>query len=144
MSTEESRTIVRRIHDELNKANLAIVDELYALDYVSHVGGRTGGLREYKEYLYTHRSAFPDWHTTLDEILAEGDLVVVRVTERGTHLGEWHHRHVGRIAATGKPVASTRMIIRRIKNGKVVESWVNADHLGMLQQVGAIGRGAER
>jgi predicted ester cyclase len=139
MSSEDNKAIVRRIHDEINRGNLAIVDELYAPDYLSHVGHRTGGLPEYKEYLASHRAAFPDWHTTIEDLMADGDKVVARVSEHGSHKGEWRHRYLGRIAPTHKAVNSTRIIIRRIRNGKVVESWINADHLGMLHQVGALG-----
>src|SRR5438552_2429118 len=85
---EGNKAIVRRIHDELNKGNLQIVDELYAPGYVSHVGHRTSGLREYKEYLRTHREAFPDWQTSIEDILADGDKVITRIHERGTHRGE--------------------------------------------------------
>ncbi len=139
MSADEKKAIVRRIHDELNQGNLRIVEELYAPDYVSHVGNQIGGLREYKEYLVSHRKAFPDWQTTIEEILAVEDLVVTRISERGTHLGEWNHRHVGKVAATDRAVSASRIIIRRIANGRVAESWISADHLGLLTQVvGAI------
>jgi len=135
MSAEMNKAIVRRIHEELNRGNLKIVEELYAPNYVSHVGSQTGGIREYQEYLVSHRVAFPDWHTTIEEILAVDDLVVTRVSERGTHRGEWHHRHVGRIAPTQRTVAANRIIIRRIAGGRVAEAWVSADHLGVLTQV---------
>ena len=138
MSSEDNKAIVRRIHEEINRGNLGIVEELYAVGFVSHVGDRTGGLLEYKEYLTAHRAAFPDWHTTIDDLVAEGDTVVTRVSERGSHKGEWRHYYVGRIAPTHRAVSCTRIIIRRIRNGKVVESWINADHLGMLHQVGAL------
>lgn len=136
MSKEEAnKAIVRRIHDELNRNNLQIVDELYSPDYVSHVGNRTSGLKEYKEYLQTHRQAFPDWETSIEEIIAEGDKVVTRISERGTHRGELRHHSMGHHPPTHKPVNSTRTIIRRIDGGKVVESWVHADHLGILNQI---------
>jgi predicted ester cyclase len=135
MSQEENKAIVRRIHAELNKGNVAIVDELYSPDYVSHVGNRTSGLGEYKEYLQAHYEAFPDWQTKIDQIFADGDTVVVRVRDRGTHKGHMQHHQMGHRAATQKRVNSTRTIIRRIRDGKVVESWINADHLGILQQV---------
>jgi predicted ester cyclase len=77
-------------------------------------------------------------HIGIDDLVAEGDTVVTRVSERGSHKGEWRHYYVGRIAPTHRAVSCTRIIIRRIRNGKVVESWINADHLGMLHQVGAL------
>ncbi len=138
MSIEANKAIVQRIHDELNRGNRGIVDELYDPGYVSHVSGRSGDLAGYKTYLATHRAAFPDWHTTLEALFGEGDLVVARVRKRGTHAGAWQHRSMGHLAPTHRVVESTRIIIRRLSQGRVVESWVNADHLGMLHQVGAI------
>jgi len=136
MSQEEAnKAIVRRIHDELNKNNLAIVDKLYSPDYVSHVGKHMGGLREYKEYLHAHRQAFPDWVTSIEDLMAEGDRVIARISEQGTHKGELRHRSMGHLAPTHKMVNSSRVIIRRIKDGRVVESWIHADHLGILHQL---------
>jgi predicted ester cyclase len=136
MSQEEAnKAIVRRIHDELNRNNLAIVDELYSPDYVSHVGKRKGGLREYKEYLEAHQQAFPDWTTSIKDLMAEGDRVIARISEQGTHKGELRHRSMGHLAPTHKMVDSSRVIIRRIMHGKVVESWIHADHLGILHQL---------
>jgi predicted ester cyclase len=132
---EANKMIVRRIHDELNKGNLAIVDELYSTDYVSHVGKRNGGLREYNEYLQARRQAFPDWVTSIEDLMAEGDRVMVRISEQGTHKGELRHRSMGHLAPTHKMVDSSRVIIRRIKDGKVLESWIHADHLGMVRQL---------
>ena len=132
---ETNKAVVRRIHDELNKGNLSIVDELYAPDYVSHVGNRTSGLPEYVEYLRLHRRAFPDWHTTIDQLFADGDTVIALVREHGTHQGPLRHHAMGEKPPTHKRVNSTRTIIRKLRNGKVVESWIHADHLGILKQL---------
>jgi predicted ester cyclase len=138
MSIEDNIAIVRRIHEQLNDGNLDVVAELYAPDYVAHVGSRTSGLKEYKAYLANHRTAFPDWKTTIESCFGDGDFVIVRLSERGTHRGDLDHYAMGRLAPTQRSVQSTRIIIRRLANGKVQESWINADHLGILHQIGAI------
>jgi predicted ester cyclase len=84
MSIADNKAIVRRIHDQLNHGHFEIVDELYAPNYVSH----TRDLLGYKADLASHRTAFPDWHTTIESLLGEGDIVISRVSERGTQRGE--------------------------------------------------------
>lgn len=78
-------------------------------------------------------SAFPDLHANIDMLVAEGDVVVGRMTTTGTHRGEF----MG-IAATGKQVSFTETHIVRIANGKAVEHWGNSDDLAMMQQIGVV------
>ncbi len=79
------------------------------------------------------RAGFPDLHITIEDIIAEGDKVATRATARGTHKGEFMN-----IPPTGKQVTVTSIAIQQIAGGKVVEVWVNIDHLGMMQQLGAV------
>jgi predicted ester cyclase len=143
MSIEENKAIVRRINDELNQGRLKIIDEFYELAYVSHIGSRSSDLKGYKTYVANHHAAFPDWHTTIEDLFADGDYVIARIIERGTHKAPWKHHSMGRLEPTHKVVESSRIIIRRFRNGKVAESWINADHLGMLHQVGAIPKAGD-
>jgi predicted ester cyclase len=83
-------------------------------------------------------TAFPDVHDTIEHLIADGDKVVSRCTMRGTHQGEF----MG-MPPTGKEVSWTYMQMDRIEHGKFVESWVNVDDLGLLQQVGAIPQMAQ-
>jgi len=78
------------------------------------------------------RRAFPDGHYSVDDLIAEGDKVVLRWTFHATHKGEF----LGP-AATGKPVTIMGVTTNRIAGGKIDEGWVSADNLGFLQQVGA-------
>jgi predicted ester cyclase len=84
-----------------------------------------------------HR-AFPDAHRTLEELLAEGDKVVVRRTLRGTHHGEF----LG-LAPTGKAIVTRGISIYRLADGQLVEHWVNYDVLGLHQQLGASSASAQ-
>src|SRR5260370_37346731 len=78
-------------------------------------------------------SAHPEFRITIEDLVAEGDKVVFRMTGRGTH----HGAFMG-ITPTGKPMTITIIDIARFANGQVVEHWGNRDDLGMLHQLGAI------
>ena len=138
MSVEQNKALVRRRYDEIdNQHNLAAMDELVAQDYVHHdpsvprqmLQGRDG----YQRLALMFNTAFPDGHTTIEEMIAEGDLVATRFTTAGTHRGE-----LMGVAATGRRVEVTATSIYRIADGKLAEGWVNFDALGLLQQIGAL------
>jgi len=135
MSTEDNKAIARRVFEEtLNQRNLAIVDELNTPDFVYHTDATTMQGREpFKQYLSMLLIAFPDLHVSIEDVIGEGDRVVVRCTLRGTHQGE-----LMGMAPTGKQVAMTGIAIILIANGKLVEEWANTDILGMMQQLGVI------
>ena len=111
MSTEENKAIVRRATEELfNKNNLAVIDELYATNFVSHgTPAMTPDREGYKQFVTMSHTALPDFHTTIEDMIAEGDKVVQRFTARGTHKGEF----MG-IPPTGKQVTITGIAIDRI------------------------------
>jgi predicted ester cyclase len=137
MSTEQNKINFRRIPEEIfNKGNLALADELFAANYTEHVPLAPGwppGLAGFKQFVTVLRAAFPDFHLTVEDMIAEGDRVVGRVTARGTHRGEF----MG-IPATGKQATWTEIHIGRFAGGKLIEHWANLDQLGMLQQLGVI------
>ena len=78
-------------------------------------------------------AAFPDMSVQVDDLIAEGDKVVMRVTTTGTHQGDF----MG-IAATGKKVSFGEIHILRIADGKMAEHWGVEDQMGMMQQLGVI------
>ena len=78
------------------------------------------------------RTAFPDWRSTPEELVAEGDRVVERWTGRGTHRGAFQG-----IPATGKQVAVPGVVFYRIEGGRIAEFRGSFDMLSMLQQLGA-------
>jgi predicted ester cyclase len=86
-------------------------------------------------------AAFPDIQTTIDELFADGDRVIARWTNRGTHLGPF----LG-IAATGKSIAYMGISIDQIADGQIVDSWIVSDMWDLLQQLGVtiqpVGRGS--
>ena len=135
MAPEENKALIRRVIEEIwNQGNMAVVDELYATDCVRHTQPEdTYGLEGLRQSLTMQRTAFPDFHFTIEDIMAEGDKVAFRWTYRGTHKGEY----MG-IAPTGKQLTMPGISIIRIAGGKIVEVWAEMDMLGLLQQIGAV------
>jgi steroid delta-isomerase-like uncharacterized protein len=135
MSAEENKALVRRFVEEFwNEGNEATADELMAFDAEIHMPtGEVvdpGGL---KGFAATFRGAFPDWHSTFEELVAEGDRVAERWTGRGTHLGELQG-----IPPTGKRVEAPGSVFYRIVGGKIVEFRGQLDMMRIMQQLGAI------
>ena len=88
---------------------------------------------ELKSFAGTWRESFPDWHSTFEELIAEGDRVAERWTGRGTHLGELQG-----IPPTGKRVEAPGSVFYRIVGGKIVEFRGQLAMMSLLQQLGAI------
>ena len=140
MSTEENKAVVRRWFEAFNPQNPAGVLEDCAPDFVFHGTGvwPDMDLAGAKQLTTAFWAAFPDMHVVVEDMIAEGDKVVSRYTIRATHQGEF----MG-IPPTGKQVSWTGIGIDRIKDGKFVESWMNEDNLGLMQQLGAIPQMAQ-
>jgi steroid delta-isomerase-like uncharacterized protein len=134
MSTEENKAQARGSYEAFNQRNWEDFYEQIADDYVFHIASMTGqGKDAYKQFLSMYLTAFPDVHLTIEDLIAEGDTVVVRHTFTGTHQGNF----MG-IAPTGKYVTVTAILIFRVANGKGIEIWINGDDLGVLQQLGVV------
>ena len=136
---EKNVALVRRFFEEVwNKGNLSMVDEFLAQDYADNnlPPGAPRGLKGFEASVNMFRSAFPDIHFTLDQVLAENDHLAIRLTGRGTHKGNF----MG-IPPTGKQVSFGGMTFIRIQDGKVAESWGISDIPGLMQQLGGPGRG---
>jgi steroid delta-isomerase-like uncharacterized protein len=136
VSTDTNKEIVRRLGVEPWEGNIGVIDELVAADYVGHDPSQPEDMRGpegVRQFVTTYLTAFPDGKITIDDQLAEGDLVTSRWTGRGIHQGD-----LMGIPPTGKQVTVTGITISRVKDGKVVEEWTNWDTLGLLQQVGVV------
>lgn len=148
MSTEDNKAIVRRFFEEVqNQGKVAAVDELLAPNILLHFDFPSDvpvsaemqlSLEGIKQDVSEFRSTFPDLHCTVDLLVAEGDLVVSRVTAHGTHTGEYRGLTYKGMPPTGKQVTWTETHIFRLAAGKIVEYWSNEDDLSRLQQVGAL------
>ncbi len=141
--SDANKAVVQRVVDEIiNQGKLDMADEIFAPDYVSHGGHpgeaapsapRPGGPDSIKRDVGGVRAAFPDVRCVTEQMIAEGDRVVARVTLTGTHTGEFQGN-----APTGKRFVRTGIHMLRLKDGKVVEQWALSDDLGMLRQLGIV------
>lgn len=136
MSAEESKAIVREGMEALftRDGDLDSLDATYAQDYIGHAPPFPDivGLQAAKGFAMAYRQAFPDLQTTTEDLIAEGDKVVVRWTTSGTHQGETEAFG----PPTGKRMEITGITIQRFEEGKIVEGWTIADTLGQMQQLG--------
>jgi predicted ester cyclase len=129
MSEEENKAVVRRYFEEFhNNREHGILEQIMTLDLLEPTRRATHMLL----------TAFPDYRLTIEEQIAEGDKVATVWTGGGTHQGEWESP-AGSIAPTGKQVRWTGTTTLRLSEGKISDviasSW---DHLGILQQLGAV------
>jgi steroid delta-isomerase-like uncharacterized protein len=135
MSVEQNKTIIRRTFEEvINQNKSQVITELIATTYVNHnmptpVPGPDG----FKMVVGMFRTAFPDLHITLEDVLGEGDKVATRGYFTGTHKGDFNG-----IPATGKKVKVSYSDLWRVQNGKATENWVQIDMMGLMQQLGVI------
>jgi len=131
MSLEENKAIVRRFVEAYNKRNLNLFDDLLAPDYFDHTS--KVGIEGLKQLMNMAFKAFPDLHETIEDIIAEGDKVWVRITFTGTNTGEW----LG-FAPTGKKVTAKNVDTYRIVNGKLAEYWNVTDASDFNKKLGII------
>ena len=136
MSTEENKVLSRRIFDEAaSQGKFAVIDEAIAPTFVYRTSAlpESHGPAGFKEFFTEHRRTFPDIHYTLEEVVAEGEKVVVRWTATGTHQGD-----LMGIPPTGKPVKAPGITIFRFANGQIVDGFAVWDALAFLQQLGVV------
>ncbi len=138
MLSETNKTVSRRFFEEVfGKGKLNVLDEIVAKNHINSGPGNPPGLvpgiEGTKQLVTMYRNAFPDIRFTVDEQIAEGDKVVTRWTAHGTNTGEL----LG-MPATGKSSTVTGIVVDRIVNGKIAESWPIFDQFGMMQQLGII------
>jgi predicted SnoaL-like aldol condensation-catalyzing enzyme len=127
---EENKELARRWLDEFwGRGNLASADEIFAPTYLRHdFDGPMIGRDAIRGYVAAIRSDIPDLQFTAEDVVAEGDRVVVRWTARGMH------------APTNRLITFGGMDILRIGDGQIVESWPCFDRLGIAQQTGALSQ----
>lgn len=131
MTSAESKATVRKYLEAFNDRDREALESLIAEDAVEHgVHERLRGADAIIEYLVAHYEAFPDYAGEHEAIVAEDDLVTVRYTATGTHTGAFKG-----VEPTGRRVEWTGLSMYRIEDGQIVESWVEEDRLGLLEQL---------
>jgi len=134
MSLERNKAIVRRMFEAINKQSLDSLDKLMAPDFVLHMHAKQAqGWEVSRQVVEGEIKAFPDLHVAIEDIIAEGDKVCVRLQETATHTGEYRG-----LAPTGNKLSYTVVAIWRIIEGKIVEGWIVYDQRDFLKQLGVI------
>jgi predicted ester cyclase len=131
-----NKELVRRFYKEVYvNWNMAVADEVISPQFISHdwpEGGLTGP-KAFRDYYSAIRSALPDARYEVDDLIAEGDRVVVRWRLLGTHKGAFRG-----IAPTGRAITLKGIAIYRVEGGKLMERWVVSDLYGVLEESGAL------
>jgi predicted ester cyclase len=135
-TAEENKAIIRRFIDSYNSRNLDVFEELVAPDYYDHLF-QQHGREAFKELFTMAFKGFPDWYEAIEDIIAEGDKVWVRIKATGTHTNEWDLFGVS-VPPTGNKIEMNMVFIWRLENGKLVEGWEVDDNLEILKQMGVV------
>ena len=135
MSEENKALFHRFVNEGVNNKNLRIIGDLMDANYIEHdpAPGVSPGLEGMKEMMGMLFSAFPDLHSTIDTLVAEGDLAAGRMTTTGTHTGDF----MG-IPATGNKVDFQVIDILAYRDSKATDHWGVTDQLAMLTQLGVV------
>jgi steroid delta-isomerase-like uncharacterized protein len=135
MPNEQNEAVVRRTFDAFNSGDTSAAEELIAQGAAGHDPAQpedTTGPEGFKQTVELYRAAFSDLTFTIDEIFSDGDLVCTRWSTAATHDGD-----LMGVPASGNHITGTGISIDRVVDGKVAESWVQWDNLGLMQQIGA-------
>ena len=136
MSTETNKATVRRMNDQLwNEGRVDLIGEFFTEDTVSHAVGLppSSGLEELKASVVMAQNAYADLRLSFGDLIADGDKVAYTWTLRGLHQGELYG-----IPPTGKKVTTSGVTINRLVNGRIVETWMFPDTMGLMQQLGVV------
>ena len=138
---DDPKQLINRFVEELwNQRRLDVADVIFAKDCVTHqlqsgvpVDAVPRGPHAIKEHIAAWIASFPDLQFSIEQMLSEGDRVVMQLLVEGTHQGEW----LG-IPASGKKIQIRMFTIHRVVQGKIVEDWVLVESLGIFQQLGVV------
>ena len=130
---EQNKDVAKRYWEgKWNDRRPQVLDELQTPDVKYHgTSMEMNNLEEYKQVYNMYLSAFQDTHITIDDLIAEGDKVMSRVSWTATHTGD-----LGELPATGKTGTVAVFTVFRLVNGKIAEEWEVMDELGLMTQLG--------
>ena len=139
MSLSENKDLARRAIGLWTQGSKESLEQIFGSDYVNHQHHHPDraeairGLDAWRQFITTFHEAFPDFEDRIVAQIAKGDMVATQFVSTGTQKGEM----MG-IPATGRRASWTGIVIDRVANGKIAESWANWDTFGMLQQLRAV------
>lgn len=133
--SDRNKSLVKKLFEAMDKHDYELLDEIFSPAFIYHLPLRPEPMKyeEYRQFIRSVYVAFPDLSHTIEDLIAEGDKVVVRFTDRATHKGDF----MG-IVATDKELSFSAIAICRFIEGKCVEAWEEADNLGLMQQLGVV------
>jgi steroid delta-isomerase-like uncharacterized protein len=134
---DDNKRSVANLFETFNRGDLSQVDALVGPEYVGAQGDK--GPAGFKTVVVGLRTAFPDLHYTVDDLVADGDRVAVRWHWTGTHRGPFRG-----FPPTGKTVSNSGTGIFRLRDGKIVGADLETDRLGFLEQIGVVPEGVGR
>jgi predicted ester cyclase len=137
MSTSENKLLIRRFLEEVvNTGDVGRLPEFVAPDFRETLdpSGRVSGIAGCRAHVLGVRDVYPDLHLTIDEQIAEGDLVASCITMTGTHRGAWPPG----ARPTNKPVRMQAVNIDRVRDGLIVEHGGAANEMAAFLEIGAI------
>jgi steroid delta-isomerase-like uncharacterized protein len=127
------REVLDGIYEAINTGDAALLDRVVAADYIEHSEGFQG-VEPFKQQITAFRTAFPDLHVTIDDVLdADGSRFASRTTVTGTHTGE-----LMGMPGTGKRISVESVDIGRVENGQAKERWGGLNMFSLLTQLGVI------
>ena|ERR1051325_4718609 len=133
MSVEENKTLIRRYVEAWNRGDLQALSEFWSRELVHHTRSNTHGYEDTKRIVAAFMSQFPDMRFRLDDIIAEEDKVVSRMTWSATHKPDHPEG-----PKTGRPITCTVIGIARLAGGRIAEHWGVTDELSMMAQMGLL------
>ena len=134
---EQNKALVQRVHAEISKGNMGIFDEVLSPDYVRHCQAmppefqELHGTDQFKVFIADFLTAVPDVNDSVLFVIAENDMVAYVTKMTGTQTGP-----MGELPVSGKEFSLTNIVIHRIEDGKIAETWVSWDNVAMLTQLG--------
>ncbi len=139
----DSKTIVRRLYEDVwNKRKLEIVSDLISPSHALHDNNSSGssvGPEAYRAQIAVFLAAFPDLRFTVEDTVVEKDKVAASWTISGTHKGEFWG-----VRPTNKKVSMDGITIHHIANGKIIDSYISSDTVGLMRQLGLVPARPER
>lgn len=143
MFPAENKSVVRRYFEQvIDGGKLDVLDEIASPDCIIHRPEAKQAIRgaaAFRQALGKILAVYSEFHTTIHDMIAEDDKVVCRLTHEAVHATDWTSR-IGTHPVAGKPVSWQAIAVFRLDRGKIAEEWVCRDELGMLIQLGALGR----
>lgn len=133
ITQEEAKTITDQVLKMWNEGDIAIADNLFDSGYVRHhpIPSASASIDELKNTVISNRTVFPDYNLIFDEIILEGDRIIVFSTVTGTNTAPLEE-----MPATGKKMHMSGIYVYLVANGKITEEWTYFNLLSYYQQLG--------